>query len=61
MPIEFINSMTPDGLPPNKLPLKVGAIISLLRNMNSVEDLCNGTRITIVKFMKYSICQGNYR
>ncbi|XP_043481254.1 ATP-dependent DNA helicase PIF1-like [Leptopilina heterotoma] len=45
--IEFLNSLTPDGLPPYKLSLKEGCIIMLLRNMNLVQGLCNGTRLVV--------------
>ena len=54
--IQKVISMTPNGLPPSKLTLEVEAIISLLRNKNSGEDLCNGTRLKIFKLMKDSIC-----
>nr|KAF6314930.1 hypothetical protein mMyoMyo1_008704 [Myotis myotis] len=46
-PIEFLNSITPSGMPCHKLKLKVGAIIMLLRNLNSKWGLCNGTRFII--------------
>ena len=34
IPIEFLNSLIPNGLPLLKLELKVGAIVILLRNLN---------------------------
>ncbi|XP_043473610.1 uncharacterized protein LOC122505828 [Leptopilina heterotoma] len=52
IPIEFLNSLTPDGLPPHKLSLKIGCIIMLLRNMNLVQGLCNGTRLVVKSLMK---------
>ena len=45
IPREFINSITPNGLPPHKLIFKIAAIINLSRNLNLEDGLCNGTRL----------------
>ncbi|XP_057299544.1 ATP-dependent DNA helicase PIF1-like [Hydractinia symbiolongicarpus] len=46
-PVEFLNSITPSGMPPHCLKLKTGAIVMLLRNININNGLCNGTRLII--------------
>ena len=46
-PLEFINSLTPSGMPEHRLFLKVGAIIMLLRNLNIQSGLCNGSRLIV--------------
>ncbi|KAG8387312.1 hypothetical protein BUALT_Bualt02G0008200 [Buddleja alternifolia] len=42
---EFLNSLSPSGLPPHKLTLKRGCPIMLLRNVAPELGLCNGTRL----------------
>jgi ATP-dependent DNA helicase PIF1 len=56
IPPEFLHELTPSGLPPHKLQLKVGAIIMLLRNINLSNGLCNGTRLQIVNLSQNIIC-----
>jgi hypothetical protein len=51
-PVEFLNTLTPSGMPPHTLTLKVGAIIMMLRNFKG--GLCNGTRM-IVKDLKPNV------
>ncbi|XP_062075122.1 uncharacterized protein LOC133779145 [Humulus lupulus] len=41
---DFLNTLTPNGLPPHELLLKKNCPIMLLRNINPSEGLCNGTR-----------------
>lgn len=41
---KFLNSLRTSGLPNHKIRLKVGSPIMLLRNLDQLEGLCNGTR-----------------
>ncbi|UYV61151.1 hypothetical protein LAZ67_1003601 [Cordylochernes scorpioides] len=50
-PPEFLNSLNPSVMPLHKLKLKVGAIIMLLRNLNTKRGLCNGTRLVVTKLL----------
>ena len=51
-PTEFINSLTPSGMPQHKLQLKEGAIIMLMRNLDIRQGLCNGTRLKVCHLYK---------
>uniref|UniRef100_A0A0L8HYI8 DNA helicase Pif1-like 2B domain-containing protein n=1 Tax=Octopus bimaculoides TaxID=37653 RepID=A0A0L8HYI8_OCTBM len=53
-PMEFINSLTPSGMPPHRLNLKVGEIIMLLRNVSITQGLGNGTHLEVFQLHKHS-------
>ena len=46
-PSEFLNTLTPSGLPPHMLKLKIGCPIILLRNIDPANGLCNGMRLVV--------------
>ncbi|XP_044354850.1 uncharacterized protein [Triticum aestivum] len=52
---EFLNSLTPNGLPPHILKLKINFPIILLRNIDPASGLCNGTRLIVRGFMRNGI------
>ncbi|XP_022893193.1 ATP-dependent DNA helicase PIF1-like [Olea europaea var. sylvestris] len=62
---DFLNSLTPNGIPPHELKLKVNCPVILLRNINLSESLCNGIRLTCRKFNRNEILAeitiGEYR
>uniref|UniRef100_K3Z0C7 ATP-dependent DNA helicase n=1 Tax=Setaria italica TaxID=4555 RepID=K3Z0C7_SETIT len=54
-PSEFLNTLTPNGLPPHLLKLKIGCPVILLRNIDPAIGLCNGTRLVVRGFQRNSI------
>ncbi|GJY88082.1 DNA helicase [Tanacetum coccineum] len=49
--VEHLNTLKLPGFPPHHLELKVGAPVMLLRNVNLVGGLCNGTRMIVRQLM----------
>nr|GEZ77611.1 hypothetical protein [Tanacetum cinerariifolium]GEZ89933.1 hypothetical protein [Tanacetum cinerariifolium] len=49
-PLEFLNSLNVSGLPPHYLSLKIRCPITLLRNLDLSNGLCNGTRLICKRF-----------
>jgi ATP-dependent DNA helicase PIF1 len=54
-PPEFLNTLTPNGLPPHVLKLKIGCPFILLQNIDPANRLCNGTRQVVRGFQRNSI------
>ena len=44
---DYLNRMNVSGLPPHRLPLKVNAVVILIRNLDVKRKHCNGTRYII--------------
>ncbi|KAG5564858.1 hypothetical protein RHGRI_000901 [Rhododendron griersonianum] len=53
--IDFLNSITPQGMPCHCLRLKKNSPILLLRNINPSQGLCNGTRLICKEFTSHLI------
>jgi ATP-dependent DNA helicase PIF1 len=54
-PTKFLNTLTPDGLPPHVLKLKISCPIILLTNIDPTNGLCNGTRLVVRGFQRNTI------
>ena len=52
LPIDFLYTLNEGGMPPHELKLKIGAPVTLLRNMAPSEGHCNGTRYIVNKIMR---------
>nr|GFA50820.1 hypothetical protein [Tanacetum cinerariifolium] len=52
---EFINGLKFSGVPNHKLALKMGVPITLLRNIDQANGLCNGTRLQALRLTRTSI------
>jgi ATP-dependent DNA helicase PIF1 len=52
-PQDFLNSMTPNGLPPHELRVKINCPLILLCNLDPRSDLCNETRLVVKAVNKH--------
>ncbi|XP_039688735.1 uncharacterized protein [Medicago truncatula] len=50
---KFLNTITASSIPNHKIKLKVGVPIMLLRNLDPMAGLCNGTRLIVTKMGRY--------
>lgn len=60
--VELLNKLTPSGVPPHRLVLKLNTPVMLLRNINPKQGLSNGTRLIVrgihVKYIRCEIITG---
>jgi hypothetical protein len=54
-PSEFLNTLTPNGLPPHVLKLKIGCPVILLRNIDPAGGLYNGNRLVVRGFQRNTV------
>ncbi|XP_074376798.1 uncharacterized protein LOC141718313 [Apium graveolens] len=54
-PVEYLNSINMPCIPKHELKLKVGVAVMLMRNLNQIMGLCNGTRMIVKSCRKKSI------
>ena len=55
IPPEFLHMLTPPGMPPHALTMKVNGIYMLLRNMNVEAGQCNGSRFIVRNILPHSL------
>ena len=48
-PDDYLHELHPAGLPPHRPRVKAGAVMILTRNIALDEDLCNGTRVYVLR------------
>merc|ERR1712240_464336 len=63
---EYLNSLSPTGLPMHRLFIKPGMPLMLMRNLNPKMGLCNGTRLIFLKIhnshlLECKIVGGEYK
>ncbi|XP_074374064.1 uncharacterized protein LOC141714444 [Apium graveolens] len=46
-PVEYLNSINMPCMPKHEFKLKVGVVVMLMRNLNQIMGLCNGTRMIV--------------
>ncbi|XP_074337283.1 uncharacterized protein LOC141674478 [Apium graveolens] len=57
-PIEYLNSINMPSIRKHDLKLKVGDVVMLMRNLNQIMGLYNGTRMVLTKCLKNNVkCQ----
>jgi len=52
---EFLNSLSTSPLPNHRIKLKIEVLIMLLRNLDQVEGLCNGSRLIVTRLANHDI------
>ena len=48
--LDFLNSITPNGLPLHEFKIKKNCLVILLQNLDPHNGLCNGTRLIVKAF-----------
>jgi hypothetical protein len=54
-PVEVLNTLTPSGMAPHQLTLRVGAPVVFLRNLNRDQGMMNGTRGILLALRPWSV------
>ncbi|XP_074327972.1 uncharacterized protein LOC141665887 [Apium graveolens] len=54
-PVEYLNSINMSCFLNHELQIKVGCTVMLMRNLNQILGLCNGTRMIVTAYKKNSV------
>ncbi|SAM02961.1 hypothetical protein [Absidia glauca] len=54
-PVELLHTMTPAGMPNHTMKIKRGMPLLIVRNLDVEHGLCNGTKVYVVRLLRYSI------
>ncbi|OMO52744.1 DNA helicase PIF1, ATP-dependent [Corchorus olitorius] len=54
-PSKLLNKISTPGIADHELNLKIGCLVMLMRNINQVAGLCNGTRLMILQLTPFLI------
>ena len=57
-PVEFLNTLTPSGLPPHRLRLRVGAVVIVLRNLDKERGILGRTDGAGRAADRFVVCAG---
>ncbi|XP_014674745.1 PREDICTED: ATP-dependent DNA helicase pif1-like [Priapulus caudatus] len=55
IPVEYLNTLCPSGMPPHRISLKIGMIIMLLRNFDQIHGHCNGSRYIVRQLLLHLV------
>ena len=55
VPVEYLHTLNPSGLPPHELRLKEGMPVMLLRNLDPSHGLTNGTRLLVRRVAPFTL------
>jgi hypothetical protein len=52
VPVEMLQALQPASIPPAKLKVKLGCLLTVMCNLSIKRGLCNGTRVTLTRIRR---------